>query len=418
MQNLVSIITPLHKAGNQYIQETYESLLKQTNQNYEWIIVKNHGGEVPDSFNNDNRIKLFHSTKNGIGALKKEASSYATGDIIVELDADDQLLPEALAEIKAAFTPGIVFVYSDAIEYNEDGTTQIYSSYWGWEKSNIKLNEKDYEYNLSFDVTPASIRQISWAPNHVRAWLREAYNEILGHDETIFVGDDHELILRFYVNYGSAGFKYIKKVLYLYRLHDGNTYKAKGDIIFDQSLANYNKYLYPITTRWAKDNNLRCLDLGGRLNSANGFESVDLFDSDIIADLSKPWPFEDNSVGVLRASDFVEHIGDPIHLMNEAYRVLAPGGWFMISVPSTDGRGAFQDPTHISFWNENSFWYYTNENYAKYIPKFIGKFQLSHLVTFFPTEWHKEHNISYVNAELICGKPNYKPVGEWLWQHQ
>ena len=28
--------------------------------------------------------------------------------------------------------------------------------------------------------------------------------------------------------------------------------------------------------------------------------------------------------------------------------------------PSTDGRGAFQDPTHVSFYNENSFWYFTD----------------------------------------------------------
>ncbi len=32
-----------------------------------------------------------------------------------------------------------------------------------------------------------------------------------------------------------------------------------------------------------------------------------------------------------------------------------------ILVPSTDGRGAFQDPTHVSFWNINSFMYYSIE---------------------------------------------------------
>jgi len=26
--------------------------------------------------------------------------------------------------------------------------------------------------------------------------------------------------------------------------------------------------------------------------------------------------------------------------------------------PSTDGRGAFQDPTHLSFWNLNSWFYF------------------------------------------------------------
>jgi predicted SAM-dependent methyltransferase len=122
-----------------------------------------------------------------------------------------------------------------------------------------------------------------------------------------------------------------------------------------------------------------------------------------------------NSVGYIRAFDFVEHMKDPIQFMNQVYRVLAPGGWLRIAVPSTDGRGAFQDPTHVSFWNLNSFWYYANEQYAKYIqPDFFGRFQISQLVQDFPTEWHKENNIPYVHADLIALKDN-KAIGESLW---
>jgi hypothetical protein len=38
--------------------------------------------------------------------------------------------------------------------------------------------------------------------------------------------------------------------------------------------------------------------------------------------------------------------------------VLKPGGTAEITVPTTDGPGAFQDPTHVSFWNRRSFLYY------------------------------------------------------------
>lgn len=85
-------------------------------------------------------------------------------------------------------------------------------------------------------------------------------------------------------------------------------------------------------------------------------------------DLEKtPWPFEDNTFDVVRAYDLIEHLQCPITTMNEIWRVLKPGGLADILVPSTDGRGAFQDPTHIhnpltgtrgSFWNQNSFMYY------------------------------------------------------------
>jgi hypothetical protein len=44
------------------------------------------------------------------------------------------------------------------------------------------------------------------------------------------------------------------------------------------------------------------------------------------------------------------------------WRVLKRGGVADIIVPSTAGPGAFQDPTHVSFWNERSFMYFENGN--------------------------------------------------------
>ena len=81
-----------------------------------------------------------------------------------------------------------------------------------------------------------------------------------------------------------------------------------------------------------------------------------------------------------------------------------------------DGSG-LQSPLQmaVSFWNLNSFWYYTNPDYAKYIqPDFGGKFQVARLQQFFPSEYHKEYNIPYVMADLIALKDN-RPIGESLW---
>ncbi len=48
--------------------------------------------------------------------------------------------------------------------------------------------------------------------------------------------------------------------------------------------------------------------------------------------------------------------------MNELWRCLKPGGIADIIVPTTDGRGWAQDPTHICYppFNRNSFLYYTH----------------------------------------------------------
>ena len=77
------------------------------------------------------------------------------------------------------------------------------------------------------------------------------------------------------------------------------------------------------------------------------------------ADLAQLWPWKDNSVEEIIADDIIEHLTNKIQTMNEIHRVLVPGGKARIFVPTTDGRGAWQDPTHVSYWNRNSFFYYT-----------------------------------------------------------
>src|SRR5262245_4071143 len=96
-----------------------------------------------------------------------------------------------------------------------------------------------------------------------------------------------------------------------------------------------------------------------------GFLNVDKADGtgvDMVADLSTPWPWPDSSVQLVRAWDIIEHLPDKILTMNELWRVLAPGGCAEIAVPTTDGPGAFQDPTHVSFWNRRSFLYFEAGN--------------------------------------------------------
>lgn len=103
------------------------------------------------------------------------------------------------------------------------------------------------------------------------------------------------------------------------------------------------------------------LNLGCSDQKLEGFTNVDVCPpADVIADLTQPWPWADSSIEHIRAWDIIEHLPKPILTMNEAWRVLVPGGLFEVVVPTTDGRGAWQDPQHVSFWNRNSFFYYTH----------------------------------------------------------
>lgn len=139
-----------------------------------------------------------------------------------------------------------------------------------------------------------------------------------------------------------------------------HTVEARASFIIEE----YNK---SVSEQSDKINNR--IDLGCGKNKPSGYIGIDkiaLPGVDIEFDIASDGiPFPDSSVSEVRAHDFLEHIEDKIFIMNEIYRVLKPNGLADIFVPSTDGRGAFQDPTHVSFWNENSFKYYVENDFLE-----------------------------------------------------
>lgn len=120
----------------------------------------------------------------------------------------------------------------------------------------------------------------------------------------------------------------------------------------------------PVNQISANNSEILRVDLGCAYKKPEGFIGVDIYpwpEVDIVADMTQGLPFSDSSVDEVRAHDVIEHLPDRIQTMNEIWRICKPNAIVDIFVPSTDGRGAFQDPTHVSFWNINSFWYYSIE---------------------------------------------------------
>lgn len=57
-------------------------------------------------------------------------------------------------------------------------------------------------------------------------------------------------------------------------------------------------------------------------------------------------PFEDSSVGAVFATHVLEHLADPLHVLAEAGRILAPGAAMTILVPHGESRSFLQDLDH------------------------------------------------------------------------
>lgn len=409
---LVSIYTPSHQP--KYLDQCLDSLLKQTYTHWEWVVLLNHDAQwSPKVTTTDHPpIKIiFDNQLDGIGAIKRRACAEAKGEILVELDHDDLLMPKTLDLIVQTFkdNPEVVFVYSDCAQIHSDGTPDQshFNLSSGWQYKEEIIDHQTFLCAHSFEPMPHNLGYIWYAPNHVRSFRQTAYQQIGGYDSKKTILDDQDLMCRLY-QIGS--FKHIHECLYLQRIHENNTQKQINinQQIQKETIVLYDQYFEKMALTWAKRNHLLAIDLGSLHHKPEGYLGVDQEAGagvDIVTKLPNRLPLEDNSVGVIRAVDFLEHIADKIALINELYRVLAPNGYLISLTPSTDGRGAFQDPTHVAFYNENSFWYYTNQQYQKYVPSITVKFQSSRIVTYFPTEWHRKNQISYVAANLIAIKP-------------
>jgi SAM-dependent methyltransferase len=359
------------------LQEAYESIKEQDF--HEWILVYNNGAKPLDF--NDPRVKTFVllAAPGWVGALKAFACEQATGDILLELDHDDLLMPDCIEEVRKAFEDQEVgFVYSNTIRCNSDWSKSArFNEGFGWEYRETEFRGHLLDEYIAFDPAPNSVSWIWYAPDHVRAFRRSVYEKVGGHNKEMRVLDDLDLMCRMYLE---CKFKRIDKPLYVYRIHGENAWLKHNAEIQENVPRIHDQYIELLAKKWSEANGLRKLDLGGRINPRMGFKSVDLRGANINCNLNHRWPFKDDSVGVVRAFDIFEHLKDSLHTMKELYRVLAPGGYALIQVPSTDGRGAWQDPTHVSYWNQNSFLYYTNRNWAKYIDTPV-RFQAMRLFT-------------------------------------
>jgi len=122
---------------------------------------------------------------------------------------------------------------------------------------------------------------------------------------------------------------------------------------------------------YLKQNETHVLNVGCGKTCPVEHYGIDITDSagvDQVADLNEGIPLPDNTFDMVIAQDFLEHIKmeNNIKIMEEIYRALKPGGTFHTLVPSTDGNstGAFQDPTHVSFWCRNKFLYFLDNEYG------------------------------------------------------
>ena len=240
IENLISVFTPIYNTKDK-LKRTYKSLYEQTYDNWEWVIVNDSTDNetiiiAEDIAKNDPRVKVFdfkQKTKGLIGEAKYRACSLSRGNYLVELDHDDYLLPHALEDTINAFKkyPDSGFVYTDCAEIDENFNSLTYGEGFSFgygsyrEETHLGIT---FKVANTANINPKTIRHIVGVPNHIRAWKRDIYFEVGGHNRRLSIADDYELIVRTFLK---TKFTKIRKCCYLQFYHENNSQNAtRSDI--------------------------------------------------------------------------------------------------------------------------------------------------------------------------------------------
>jgi glycosyltransferase involved in cell wall biosynthesis len=124
---LISVVTAVFDGGHHYLKETYESLCAQElpeGWSWEWCVQEDgYTGTPKQELPGDDPRVHYGTGLNGRAAVTRNmALAHARGIVIRVLDADDVLLPGALARDIDALRR-VAWCVSAGLDLHEDGTT-------------------------------------------------------------------------------------------------------------------------------------------------------------------------------------------------------------------------------------------------------------------------------------------------------
>ena len=208
----------------------YESLKKQNMKDWEWVVLddspdEKHFAFLKDLVGKDPRVRLYRRAVNSgnIGNVKNEVASMCRGKYVLELDHDDEILPDCLGDAVKAFETDkdVGFVYMDTAHLYENRTTHSYGDHFGLGYAGYYCQKyQGIWVNVisSPNINNMSLSHIVGVPNHPRIWKRSVLNEIGNYSEYLPICDDQELIMRTAVKTKMAR---VHKLAYIQYMNDG-----------------------------------------------------------------------------------------------------------------------------------------------------------------------------------------------------
>ncbi len=224
---LVSINTPTFNRLH-LLDETIESVLRQTYSHWELIIVDDGSSEPIEEHvkrYKDSRIKFHAFSHSGnYGTVRNRGLASSQGEFIAFLDSDDTWRPEKLSRLVDFFTVNSI---SQFILHNVEFTGRSRAKTDFVERHNVSLfDDLIQEKNIVFYPSALVFR-------------KNVLNSLLSLDEQMPTGADHDFILRMASEFPGA---FLNERLTTIRKHEGNT-SSRGLVdIYSDSISHIRKF--------------------------------------------------------------------------------------------------------------------------------------------------------------------------------
>lgn len=151
---------------------------------------------------------------------------------------------------------------------------------------------------------------------------------------------------------------------------------------------------------------------------------------DVVADLAAgaaaALPFADDSINEFLLQHVLEHIREPLPLMQELHRIARPGAVAIVRTPYGSSDDAWEDPTHVRPYFLGSFGYFGQPLYWRADYGYRGDWAVERIVLLIPRSRagarsadavmelvRRERNVvAEMYAELRAVKPIRPPLRE------
>lgn len=205
INKLVSIIVPCFNQGN-FLEETLNSVIKQSYNNWECIIVNDGSTDNTEEIakkylEKDHRFKYFKQENKGRSESRNFGIKKSNGEYILPLDSDDLIGEEYLNKATKILEekPKVSIVYCDAKKFG------IENKIW-------KLPKYSLEAILSQNIIFASA-----------LFRRSDFDSTNGYDNRLDILEDWDMWLSI-IELGGNVYK-IPEILFFYRIKENSTMK-------------------------------------------------------------------------------------------------------------------------------------------------------------------------------------------------